>query len=485
MTSAQNHLLPLNGSRFILCCFLLLFLNSCTVKKGLVSDKNPQVVKAGTADPVLVKPKGIPENNPDKNNKTTPPNTNPPGDISVKVKVDTVKWKDVTAKYPPITITPKQEVQYLDNLVKKEKYHIKLLIPLNSDGQNVPADSRFVHFYAGALLALEELDAEGIKLDVKVTDVEEGAFKVSENADQLASEGTDMIIGPFDREDIRVLAEKCKMAQIPLVSPWQTSTKITNENPYYIQMKPNLKEHFLKLAENTTANYAKGEVAIIGKNNKETTSWVQYFQTCASQFTQQPEFFSTYFVTADSLNTGPTAFYRLFKNTKIKAVIIPNYAYTDEDFIYSCLRRLSAEKAGRNISVYGMPVMYDSEKIDFDYYHALQMKVVMSDFVDQDHGKIREFRRVFLDMYGEIPGIEAIKGYDLMLYLGRNLWKYGKHFQYYLPDEPASYLQSTYDIRKSRSEDSPIANDPDKFDYFENKHLDIIEFKNNKWERKN
>jgi len=174
----------------------------------------------------------------------------------------------------------------------------------------------------------------------------------------------------------------------------------------------------------------------------------------------------------------------MLKNPRLRAVIIPNYSYNDEEFIYSCLRRLSAEKGGRSLSVYGMPIMYDSDKIDFDFYHSLQMKVVMSDFVDQDHGKIREFRREFLDMFGEIPTDEAVKGYDMMLYIGRNLINNGKNFQYYLENDSASYLHSIYEIRKAKSEDSPVANDPAKFDYFENKHLDIIEFRGNKWEIK-
>ena len=113
------------------------------------------------------------------------------------------------------------------------------------------------------------------------------------------------------------------------------------------------------------------------------------------------------------------------------------------------------------------------------------MKVVMSDFVDEDHGKIREFRRDFLDKYGEIPDTDAVKGYDLMLYLGRNIWKYGKNFQQYLENEASSYLQSIYDIRKAKSEDSPVAADPDRFDFYENKHLDIIEFRGNKWQKRN
>lgn len=486
MISVQNHLLPLSGNNIVILVIAVLLMQSCSVSKPVSVPKDAQIVKAGGKTPPKDKSDAEgtqPEKN-RENNKAT--NGKPAGDKNIKVTlpIDTIMWHDISEKNPPIVTKQKQNVIYAEGLDLKDEYNVTLLIPLNSDAQTFPSESRFVHFYAGALRALETLDEEGIKLNVQVIDTEEGNYKVKDNLKDLLTENTDLIIGPFEREDLKVLADECKIKSIPLVSPWQTSTKITNENPYYIQMKPNLKEHFLKLAESTSADYQKGEVVIIGKNNKETASWIQYFQETVSTTQHISDFYTSYFVSTDSLSAGPSAFSRLFKNNKVKAVIIPNYSYTDEDFIYSCLRRLSAEKSGRNISVYGMPILYDSDKVDFDFYNALKMKVVMSDFVDLDQGKIREFRRAYLDMYGEIPSEDAVKGYDLMLYLGRHIWKYGRNFQYYLENEATSYLQSVYDIRKARSEDSPVTNDPLKFDYFENKHLDIIEFTGNKWERK-
>jgi hypothetical protein len=453
--------------------FILLGLFSCSAPKATKKQDDVQVVKAEKKTPTTTKPETSGQPIPAK--KDNPSST---------VKVDTVVWKDVSPYKDPITIKKQKDVEYREGLDIRNEYNITMLIPLDSDGHSDPSSSRFVHFYAGALRAFETLNDEGIKLNVKVIDTEEGSLKVADKMTEVLGDNTDMIIGPFERDDLKILADECKSRSIPLVSPWQTSTKLTNENPYYIQMKPNLKEHFLKLAESTYTTYLPGEVAIIGKNNKDTNAWIKYFQEAAATSTKSKEFYLPYFVSNDSLNTGPTAFHRLFKNNKIKAIIIPNYSYSDEDFIYGCLRRLGAEKGMRQISVFGMPILFDSDKVDFDFYNALQMKVVMSDFVDENHGKIREFRRDYLDMYGEIPNADAVKGYDLILYLGRNIWKYGKNFQNYLENEATSYLQSTYDIRKAKSDDSPIANDPVKFDFYENKHLDIIEFKGNKWQRK-
>ncbi|HMU02488.1 MAG TPA: ABC transporter substrate-binding protein [Saprospiraceae bacterium] len=477
MISVQNHLQLLSGNKISFVVFLLILV-SCGTNKA--------VTKSGTKDTPIVydssKPKSTTTKTPDQV-------VSPGATTKVKVKVDTIELKYPKTPTPPIVVKAQPQQSNKGGLSLKDSYNIKLLIPLNSDSYSPSevAQSRFVHFYAGVMRALEKLDDEGIKFNIEVIDTEEGTKPLKEKTSEIINEGTDLVIGPFERDDVKMMAEKCKEKGIPLVSPWQTSTKITNENPYYIQMKPNLKEHFLKLAHSTASEFKKGEVFIVGKNNKETNSWISYFQDAAATSLNviSKDFYTPYYVTDDSLSTGPTAFNRLLKNPKLKAIILPNYSYTDEGFAYSCLRRLMAEKGGKQIIVYGMPMLFESEKIEFEYYHALQMRMVMSDFVDENQSDIRAFRREFLDLYGEIPTQDAIKGYDLMLYIGRNIWKYGVNFQNYLEYEPTTYMQSTYNIKKAKSDDSPTASDPEAFDFYENKHLDIIEFKGTKFHRRN
>ena len=475
MISAPSHRQQSSGNKLFWALCLVFF--SCSVSKKSAQTKPVQIVNGKK-----IEQKSAIDTIQPVDGNVIATKENPVVKIPNQSKPDTSGIKDTSMKKPEAS--DGMESQYDESTDFKKSYNVKLLIPLNADGIADPASSRFVHFYAGVLKGLKELDEEGVKLKITVIDTEIDNYKIAEDLYNIVDSGTDMVIGPFERDDLKLLTEECKIRSIPLVSPWQTSTKLTKENPYYIQLNPNLKEHYVKLAETAVNMYQPGEVVIVGKNTKETNSWIKYFQQTAFDQIKTKDFFSSYFVSSDSLSTGPTAFYTMLKNPKVKAVILPQYSYTDEDLLYSCLRRLSAEKGSRNISVFGMPILFDSDKIDFDFYHALQMKVVMSDFVDENYGLIRDFRRDFLDKYGEIPEPDAIKGYDIIMYLGRNIWRNGKNFQNHLSDQVSVYLQSTFDIHQVKSEDSLIADDPLKFDYFENKHLDIIEFKGNKWQRK-
>jgi Receptor family ligand binding region len=461
MISAQNHQLPLSGNKIVVYLLLLCSLTytSCTKKAYSSSPSTKVDVKRNDT--------GLNENN------------------TTKPKVDTIIWTKESDTKPPITVIQKDKVVRNTTMEFKDRYNIKLLVPLKAGylSSSDITNSRFVHFYAGVLKALEILDDEQIKLNIEVFDTEDKSTSIKEKVSSIVNNRTDLIIGPFEREDVKIFAEACKEATIPIVSPWYTSSKVTNDNPYYVQMKPNLREHFIMLTKSAISEFQKGEVTIIGKDNIETNSWMTYFQDLAKD-KGSSGFFGKQFVTEESLNQGVPVFEGLIKSG-CKAVIIPNYSYNDENFVYLCLRRLMTDKGNRNIVVYGMPILYDSEKIDFEFYHSLNMRIVMSDFVDEQQSSISDFRREYLDLYGEVPMSDAIKGYDIMLYIGRNIWKYGKNFQHYLDTESSSYLQSTYNVVKAKSEDSPTLSDPSKFDFFENKHLDIIEFKGTKFKVRN
>jgi len=480
MISVQNLLRLLSGNKwlfFLVFCFI-----SCGASRKASIVDNAQIVPS-QAD--------IKKENPSKTwqeeVKTVSDTVKPivqPRVVphSRSVKPDTIIWSDVTQDYPPIRSKEKiKPISFDKTLDLKPFYKIKMLLPFNSNSRKSPEESKYVHFYAGALLAIDELDDMGVKLHIDVIDIEEGAWKISDRLNIVLDDAPDVIIGPADKDNLQVIVDTCRTLAIPVVSPFYTSTKLTQENPYYIQIKPNLKDHFKKITEYCINNYKEGEVAIILRPNRISTSWMEYFQSSAREFLSiKGDFFKPYIVPSDSLGSGNVAYSRLYSDSKIKAVIIPNYSFGDEDFVYSSLRKLMAEKS-RQISVIGMPLLYDSNKIDFDFYHVLNMKIVMSDFVSTNHRAMKDFRRRYLDTYGHIAPSDAVQGYDLMMYIGRNIWKYGKNFQYYLGRESEELLQSIFKVEKSYSDDSPLINDPNKFDYFENKHLDIIEFKGDNW----
>lgn len=261
-----------------------------------------------------------------------------------------------------------------------------------------------------------------------------------------------------------------------MVSPWQTSTKITNENEYYIQLKPNLKEHFAKISEHVCRTYEAGEVTVITHNNQDGKAWFKFFSETAQKTTGNKNYLNHYTVSEDSLQSPNTAFVTMFADNPPKAVILPYYSYNDEEKLYSIVRRLSSDKAKHDVVVYGMPLLHDSERIDYEYFSTLNVRIAISDFMDESKYEVKNFKRKYFEMFGEIAGSDAIKGYDVFMFIGKNMMEYGSKFQEYIINQKQNYIMADFKIQKSVSESEKSREKLD-FDFFENKEIQIIEFR--------
>ena len=82
---------------------------------------------------------------------------------------------------PSITTTLRKSNFYSDEIILKDDYSISLLIPLNAE-KTINSDmsqSRFIHFYAGVLMALDQLNLQKIRINLNVVDTEEQGFRIS------------------------------------------------------------------------------------------------------------------------------------------------------------------------------------------------------------------------------------------------------------------------------------------------------------------
>ncbi|MBK6566025.1 MAG: hypothetical protein IPG18_12700 [Saprospiraceae bacterium] len=462
MTSVQNLLLPLNGNRVYLILIFLMWLGLGCSPKTTIPPSN-KVVQQAT-----------------KNIKDTVP------EEIVQKYPDTLVWKNVSDQYPPI-ISP-EEINIQEKVIPsyskgekvflKKKYFLSLLIPLKSNQytNSSLASNRFVQFYAGALLALEDLERNNLHLEINITDTEYPGFSAQKFMDSIDYTKTDLIIGPFEREDLKIVTGEALKKQITVISPWQTSTKIAKENDFYVQLKPNLKEHFIKITENVCSLYNRGEVTVITHNNQEGKAWFNYFSETAQKITGNKSYLNHFTVSEDSLQSPNTAFVRMFSTNPPKAVILPYYSYNDEEKLYSVVRRLSADKGKKEVVVYGMPLLHDSERIDYEYYSTLNVRIAISDFMDESKYEVKNFKKRYYDMFGEIAGHDAVKGYDVFMFIGKNLEEYGSKFQEHIISQRQNYLMSDFEIHKSVSDEEKSRVNID-FDFFENKQIQIIEFR--------
>jgi len=473
MISVPNHLPRLNGNKLFAILIIIsgLAIQSCSTTKSVYK---PSTVKS----PEIVE------------------------EIVKQETIDTVKWEVVPQKEMP-PITSEAEEMVLD---KKEVYNIAMFLPIEaqkSDAQiqaiiENSTTNRFISFYAGALMAMSDLEEQGVNLRIDVYDSQRSAEKVSSELNSIGFKNMDAIIGPYgssrNKQGLINTAEFGKENEITVVSPWYASSSLAKENPHYIQLRPNLEDHYTAMLQHAKDNFEDSEIILLGREQldprrkRSDTNRIKYLQRIHKEISgsMNTRDLKVFDVHVDSLLTGETAYDSLFYEPGRKAIIVPYYASGDESFIYNCLRRINGEKAFEPVHVYAMPIALDSEQIGFNLYRNLNMKICRSKFVDKSNDGVRHFERNYYQKYGAIPNDDAYHGYDVMFFVGSNLYNYGRNFQYFI-DEPQEYLQSSFRIEKVPFKDSNTNiesnQDGNKFNYFVNKHLDIIEFEGEVFKR--
>ena len=421
--------------------------------------------------------------------RSTSKSTNGKKVTKVKKRKDVkeIEWTEAKDDSKPPIKEPKKIKIGDAEIIKEDIYDVTYFIPFDAGDytNSQSASDRFVQYYSGLLVATEILEREGVNLNINVVDEKKRDF--DDLLPSSISYETDVIVGPYKRSNLRKAAELAAQNQIPLVSPWQASNTIAKDNPYYVQLRPNLDEHYYSIFEDIKSNYDDLEnVYILGRlsspKDKDVKRTNKLQKMAKDVWGENDEnHLKQYMLIQDSIDMGETAFDSVFVEDKTNVMIIPNWSFEDEAFIYGALRRLSVEKGMSKVVVYGMPIMIESEKINFDYYNSLNMKVARSKFVDEEDSDVVRFKKDFVSKYGALPTDDAYEGYDNLMYIGRNLNEYGKNFQFFLNKDQGYYLQAKYNVEPSRA-DSPDDR-MEKINYFENKNVDIIEFKNNRFAR--
>ncbi|HUR31072.1 MAG TPA: hypothetical protein VMZ69_06540, partial [Saprospiraceae bacterium] len=255
MISVQNLRQLLNGSSIIL---FILLVNLCACSTPKSGAKKP----ADTTQPSKEKD--------DNKVRVYDPNTGTyvlvPRDA---VKVDTIKWTE--DKSDPILTDKEPKPTHIPE--KKSQYEVSLLLPLNSD--NYPEldgyiDAkllRFMQYYGGMRIAANEVAHLGLPIKFNSFDTELSMTQLTEILKDPAVKKADVIIGPYDKENIEMVATFGLDNEKMVISPWLPAFSIDKENPFFIQVLPGLNMHAEAIMNFIGDRYLTKKVYLVARNN--------------------------------------------------------------------------------------------------------------------------------------------------------------------------------------------------------------------------
>jgi len=456
MTSAPNHLLRLSGNKSILVWIFLLSLAACAGPKH-ATHKPPSV-----EHPTPAKEDQVKVYDPVTGTYVMVPKSS--------VKVDTVKWTTDT-KSPIIT----DKVTEPEKPNKNTSFQLSLLMPFSwtSDDNADVFDgkiNRFLQYYGGVQLAMSEVDSIGYKISLHAYDVDGSLSQTQSVLNDPSLKNSDVIMGPYDKEEIESVASYGLKHEKFVVSPWLPAFNVTEENPFFIQVNPGLGTHAEAITAFIASNWPAKKVFLVARDNTTEINRLNLFKKNNHLNTED------LIIKDDSPELARTDLQKLLSDDGT-IFILPYYSKADESFVNSFLRKLHADKELKDVMVFGLPQWLSYSNLNPNYLESLSVHISVSTFIDPDHPEYDTFKKNYFDRYHVIPDLQAFLGYDLIKWLSNVLVKSGKDGLIGPSSLWPSGIASGFDIKPVYKNNASTSTSEMKTPlYYENSRIRILKY---------
>lgn len=296
---------------------------------------------------------------------------------------------------------------------------IAYILPLNL-ADTLGANSNFMDFYSGALLAANRMKEEGMEITIDLFD---------NSADNIDS-GTNYVVGPVRAADMAKFLNVNSPAGYHIISPMDmASERFIEGNEMFIQAPASQKAQIHNLAklfagkctpqDNAVVIYEKGgsDAALV----KET---LHLLDTLGVNYTQ----------ISYGILEGREILEKLmplFKPQMKNLVLVPS---NSEAFVSDVVRNMNLlhtnpmEENRRSVTLFGTPRWRNFETIEVDYFHRMNLHLSLPYFVDYSNAEVKDFLMKYRALYNAEPTPFAFQGYDITKYFLTLHKNYGNGF---------------------------------------------------------
>jgi ABC-type branched-subunit amino acid transport system substrate-binding protein len=357
----------------------------------------------------------------------------PVAQVPHKPKIDTIKITEVDpTKYPPITNSsnkknePTIEKGIVTNFQSqfKDGYQIAGFFPMYSQKQMEIAKIndnvlRIIQFYNGMKMGLEQLGSEGIKVSLSTYDIAGG-----DTVKTLLSKfprKPDLIIGPYKMDNIVTAVDYATKNQIQVLSPWTTPGALGQVFSNIVYCRPSIKSHAEKAIQLLKSSCTDGKIIGVCRKSdiRQQNLWQNFKAVLVNNDINVEEC-----LLSDTISKAETsALSSLIDGQKCNYIFLP-YMYEDVT-ISQLLRKVNGVRNGRNVKIIGFESWLDLPKCTPELIMGSNIQFIAPYFYDKEDEKMNLFAMRYLNRFGCLPEGEAFYGYDVMLWAGRMLKKYG------------------------------------------------------------
>ena len=314
----------------------------------------------------------------------------------------------------------------------KGTVEMALLLPFNSNSSTFTESN--MDFYSGVLMALRDLEAQGVKARLNVYDFQAGIPSARELT------GNDFILGPISSRDLTTVLEVVD-GQVPVISPLdQRAISLAGSYKGFIQAPASAENQYSDLAA-WAAQEAGRRDRIILVTEKVTGSSAPATGV-RNALAEAGVTFEGVSYTLSEGRSLPASLTARLTREGVNRIIV---ASEKESFIGDAVRNLGIlRNRGYNVVMYAPSKVRTFDTIDGSDYHQNNLHIASAYYVDYDDPKVKAFVRAYRALYRTEPTQFAFQGYDTARYFSMMCAKYGNRWTAALGREDAAGLHTDF-----------------------------------------
>jgi LysM repeat protein len=313
----------------------------------------------------------------------------------------------------------------------KDVVDFSLLLPLKVGNTATEAN---MDFYSGVLMALKDLEAEGLKVNMHVYDLYAGMPDV----DALCK--SDFVLGPVASRDVEVMLQMID-GRVPLISPLdQRAASLATNYRRFIQAPAGAENQYEDLAQWVQEDFNNGDkILFVSEKNASNSQAAVNIRSAMAR--RELHYQIMNYAISDG-RALPDSLARCLVRSGVNRVVV---ASENEAFVGDVVRNLGIMLGrGFDIVMYAPSKVRNFDSIDGTALHDVSSHISTAYHVNYGSPEVDGFVRAYRALFRTEPSQFAFQGYDTARYFVRNVARHGSAWTHKLGLERSHGLHTDF-----------------------------------------
>jgi LysM repeat protein len=306
-----------------------------------------------------------------------------------------------------------------------DSVHIALLLPLQLEENDTLREKWWpglepqiskrslpaVEFLEGALMAIDSLAGQGMRLSLKVFDTERSPSVIEHLFNNGSLNGVDLIIGPLFSDEFKVAAAKALEKNIAIVSPTVQGKDVAKDNGLVVKGMTSHDRLTVELGRYMAGidTIRAGFIIHYGRTEDQYLMWRFKQGTDAVARTKPFTLPQVNLAksTRDSLKS-------VLSRTEVNHLVMLT---NDQARVASLLREMHRWYEDYRIVMYVPDTWLQFKNVDMYYLDKMRCTYASNDFVDRNRAGVKRLMELCAQRYSTEPSDLTYRGFDLMMHL--------------------------------------------------------------------